>query len=220
MRRSVWCGGLAAAVVVGLGACGGSSADSAGAPSRDAWEPLRVQGTDMEWFDSVEDMADASDVVVVGKIAEFAPGRSFEIPDPAAGPVQFLDVTIEVDEVLSGELPAGETVVVEFAPPLLSAEEDPYDMDELNALVDQGELVLFLRDKGTSIGGVEPLPEEEGLLRLVNSYALVTETDEAPADVPLVEEAEVDELEGYETLEVSDDVAEFTGHVRDHLQDR
>lgn len=178
-----------------LAACGVSTGSGDALP-RDAWEPLRLQGSEVEWYDSVEEMADAADLVVVGSLAGFEPGRELTLADPAAGSVIFVNAVFDVAETLSGDASADEELVVEFVTPIASTAEVPAYIDELTTLVGTRDVVLFLRDKATSVGGLEPLPEEEGLLRIVNSYGLVTETAEMPVDVPLGEVPDASEPDG------------------------
>lgn len=226
MKSIAWL--LAGLVIMALGGCGGGS-DGDAVVSRDAWAPLRVEGSEVEWFESVEDIADAADLVVVGHVSEVAPGRVIDdADDPAAGSVGFVDVTVDVAEVLSGELPGdGESVTVEFFAPAVEGEDA---VDELDELVNSGDLVLFLRDKGKGIDGVDPLPEERGLWRIVNSHALVAETEEQPVDVPLAEEM-VDSDEPAQSLSDDgehavdeihdewDDIDAFADDIQNHLQE-
>lgn len=176
-----------------------AGSDDGAAASRDSWEDLRGDdASGAEWFDSVEDMADAADLVVVGRVAGTTPDG----------------VTVDVTEVLGGELTGDDSVTMELAGPSASAEESAGTLEEL---VD-GDLVLFLRDTGSS----------DELWRLINNYALVTETNERPVDVPLAEVPSPDDAgdpaELDQRLEIMtqflqwDTLDSFITDMRDHLE--
>lgn len=96
MRGRSWVAGAVAVLAGVLTACGGGS-DGVWLP-RDAWEPLRLTGIEMESYDSAETMADAADMVVVGRITGFRPGRRIEAAGSVAGSVQFVDAVVAVED--------------------------------------------------------------------------------------------------------------------------
>lgn len=214
--------GAVAVLAVWLAGCGGGGPEGTWV-SRDAWEPLRLTGNEMEWYDSAEAMADAADLVVVGRITGFRPGRQAGAEDPVAGPVQFVDAVVAVDEVLGGSAPRGPApagaLAVEFLAPVGAPDQLRGYLADLRPLVDRGTVVLFLRDKGTAVAGVPPFPQEAGLLRVINSYGLVTATREDPVDAPLgeVPDGEPGQAAGLDYGSRWTNLDRFIGDVRSHL---
>jgi len=99
----------------------------------------------------------------------------------------YINGTVEVSEVIRGSWIAPTTIEVEFVSSAPDEATLEADLAALNAGIGGGDTILFLRDKGG---------DEAGLLRLVNSYGLVTTTSEMPVDVPLGEVPVAEEANG------------------------
>lgn len=104
--------GLAAVIALSAVALGSiNDVDALESRSNFFWESVTYLGTQVENYDTLPDLVQNADAVVVGRITSAAPGRVFgDPPDDAAF---YVAATLEVDEVLfarSGELPGAFTV--------------------------------------------------------------------------------------------------------------
>jgi hypothetical protein len=161
-RRS-W---LGAALIATLCAFPAGCAGSAEITSKDPlfWSGLHVGGDEVEGYGTLEEMASAADLIVVGTFSDFKLNRIIQ-GDAPQDQVGMAAAIVSVDRIVKGAVPAA--LIVEFVLPIVgSAQEIASYAAELKAVMPQGEVVLLLRDKGGS---------EAGLYRLVNSLGLWTE---------------------------------------------
>lgn len=80
--------------------------------TRGGRESPKAQREELFDFTSLEQMLATSDVVIAGTVLDVEPGR---VVGSEADPVQLLQLTINVDEILYGDLPTGsaQTILVE-----------------------------------------------------------------------------------------------------------
>lgn len=97
-------------------------------------------------FDDLAPMVAASDVVVVGTIAASSPGRAVG-GDAALGELEFVEVTVKLEAVLSGELRDG-SVTLEIDASMIPRQDR---WDEPGTSV-----VLFLHEKADRRGYYRP----------------------------------------------------------------
>jgi hypothetical protein len=195
-RSALWTAGLAAAVFLLATACGnaGPAADTQHADPLGAYSILRVEGDEVEGYDSLKAMAHGADTVAIGRFRSFGISRTFQ-GDAAQDTVVYGKATLQVTRHVVGASTAVE-VPVEFLLPYAPTEATRR-AGEFNAALPRGEVLVFLRAKrGT----------EAGLYRLVNSQGLWTSTRRAALDTPLTEEAPAqsgqykNELAGVESI--------------------
>lgn len=139
------------------------------------WTGLSVVASDRESYTSLEEMAAASDSVVVATIERAEAGRVFGDhpaghPDPDAGLVHYVSVTLRVGEVVHGStLPPG--AIVEFILP------DPTLAPALGQQLPTDRAIYFLRSKeleARSLGLPLEIQQRELLYyRLVTTEALI-----------------------------------------------
>jgi hypothetical protein len=133
----------------------------------------------MEVHATFEEMRGAADNVVVGAFQQFSPGRYFQ-RDAEEDHFWYIDATFDVSEVIHGDWTAPRTNDIEFLSTATATTTGALaaDIGALNDAVNGAEAVLFLREKDG---------DEAGLLRLVNSFGLVTTTTASQVDVPLAD---------------------------------
>jgi hypothetical protein len=124
------------------------------------WKSFRVDGMEVEHFESLSDMKKSADLVIEGALIDFRLSREIRT---AIGEdsVAYGLATVRVSRVLKGQVKA-ETVPVEFLMPD-SPEALSSRVADLESTLPAGAIVLFLRDKGG---------RESGLYRTVNSWGL------------------------------------------------
>jgi hypothetical protein len=178
---------FACAVVLAAGTLTGCAAGSttgsarpttvpaAGTGDVAGWSALKISGDEVEGYKSFDEMFASADRVVVGRFTSFAPGRTIQ-GDATDDVVRMIDGEFRIEEPLKGE---GSTLTVEFLGGSADEDEAKEDAARIQSAAGSNTTVLFLRNKAGK--------GEEGLIRLVNSYGLVTSTDRAPVDVPLGE---------------------------------
>jgi hypothetical protein len=66
------------------------------------WASVYLEATEAEHYDSLPEMRDAADAVVLGSITAVTPGRTFAFPPDDV--VQYVTALVQVDRVLSGEV--------------------------------------------------------------------------------------------------------------------
>jgi hypothetical protein len=134
-----------------------------------AWPGSSVQATEVERFASLGDMARSADAVVRGRVVAVTPGRSFGGATGHA--LSYASVTLRVDELLGGSLPAGSAGEVTLEVPLFGGP------GRLASAGPTEEGVFFLRNKGTSAAAAGLPPEiqqrEAAYYRLVVLNAAV-----------------------------------------------
>jgi hypothetical protein len=185
-------GSIIAASAVG---CGGSPAPSGAAPADVGtfFQTLRIEGDEVEGYDSLDAMAASATAVVVGRFDSFAVSRELRT-DTAEDTLAYGGATLRVTRVLRGAQVSG-AVPVEF---ILRATGDQAvaEAAELNRTLPAGDLVVFLRAKRGS--------GEAGLFRLANSHGLWASTPRSAVDAPLVDEVDpryTRELDGVTSLD-------------------
>lgn len=162
--------------------------NSIGEPISDPWSSLSMEGLEVESFDGLAPMARSADVAAVAKVVEVQRGRDIMDSDgEEVDRVQFLTVTLAVEEVLQGAVVDGaDTLRLEFGPfdPAYLSTNTSFDK-----LVDSRGL-FFLRLKGAgSPEGPGRVPEElaRKVYRVVNSSGLLTD-NQGGVGVPLAHE--------------------------------
>jgi|GEM_PF-3256577 len=108
---------VVSALMLVAGACGEGSPSSspAGSVEDPAGEPVSVSAVDKAYYQSLEEMYRASEIVIVGEVVDFKPGEFAEpsgVHPDESGFLQMGVITVRVDEVLRGRL-EGDTVIVE-----------------------------------------------------------------------------------------------------------
>jgi hypothetical protein len=110
---------LSKSIVLLLGVLSMMLTHSCGAPSTDALPP----GPAVE---TLQDLVDGSELIVVAQVSEVKPGRTVETQEEE---LQFNDVILEVEQMLKGE--ANDSVTVEQldaeGKPVSAEVGDPYD---------------------------------------------------------------------------------------------
>jgi hypothetical protein len=196
-------GSIIAAAAVG---CAGSPAPPAAAPapanaaSADAgtfFETLRIEGDEVEGYDSLEAMAASATAVVVGHFDSFEVSRVLRT-DMAEDTTAYGKATLRVTRVLRGD-PVGDTVPVEFVLPA-TGDQALAAAAELDRMLPHGEMVVFLRAKRGSA--------EAGLFRLVNSHGLWASTARSAVDAPLAEEVDPRYTRGLDGVASLDQLAD------------
>lgn len=185
--RAVAIGGVAVAVIaVGLSFARGLETQSTRARSDHFWGLLAVNGSPIAHFDTLDAMAGAADIVVVGRIVAVTPGR--EVRDLGAeaegsaredSSVYFANATIVVDEEIKG-MP-GQAVKLQ----LLLPHPDVLEKIQQDLPTERG--IYFLRDMGayfaaenpksslvSTLDGVFDFVSPQGLIRDLNGTVGVT----------------------------------------------
>ena len=198
----------AAAMLCLLPSCGGadethhsadapfhSSAKLQTAPEQEQesspWAVHRIDGWEIESYDSLARLVDAADLVALGTVVDVRPGpRWVESEGDETVTSKITAYTVELTEVLSGE-PVGETadrITLEFGP--ATRELGPDAVESRAAVVGESSLFI-LRRKGApipSIGRREPMKQDfaREVYRVVNSIGVIDDADGA-AHLPLGE---------------------------------
>lgn len=142
------------------------------------WSVHRVQGWEVESYDSLDGLVGGADLVAVGTVTDVGPGPRWVESEGGETMVSEISAyTVELTEVLSGR-PVGAVpgeITVEFGP------DEPSTAARRRSLV--GESALFvLRRKGAAIpaiGRLDPVPTEfdREVYRVVNSTGLIDDAD-------------------------------------------
>lgn len=160
-----------------------------GAPSSDLyaqsdafWSQIAVNGMSAEEFSSLEAMAKAADLVVVGRFTDLARGREWVanaayVGDPLLGDyamARFADAPIAVESIL-GEprVPfEGTLVPFEIFLPL------PNMTDDLRSALPQERTIFFFRNKGKADDPTRYrlTNDEQGILREIDGRVAVLDT--------------------------------------------
>ena len=115
--------------------------------SNEFWRRLHIRASEVEQYDTLEGMAVAADAVVIARITSVSPGRVFgefvEGPQLDDALVHYASITIEIDEILAGALPAEDTpsLVMEVIVP------QPADLPALTDQIPTETAIYFLRSK-------------------------------------------------------------------------
>ncbi|HEX5015343.1 MAG TPA: hypothetical protein VFV72_14430 [Candidatus Limnocylindrales bacterium] len=111
------------------------------------WSTLRISGTEAEHYDSIGQLAQSADLVVVGRIDSIERGREWVAVEPELVDVagdfayaRFALATISVDRVLGGATDRA-TVPVEFL--IISWDQ----VDRLRGVIPHDPAIFFLRQK-------------------------------------------------------------------------
>ena len=185
-----------------------SCADGESSGDTSFWDSLRTTGSEVESYDSLPEMADASGLVVRGSFVDFRFSRMLG-DSISGGAVVYGIADLLVTDVLRG--PGDLTSLpVEFIVGV-RLDQDPVDaVAERARSLPEGEVIAFLRDKGSEPGHI---PGDIGKYRLVNSTGLWAMVGDRLSSV--LSEAEWDrqkpyaaELAGIESL---DQLAEQIG---------
>lgn len=133
-------------------ACTGSRGDDPAAPetapeqaAREAafWDALRITGSEVPGFDSLAEMIDGSDLVVIGRLANFRQSRQLTFSSDDI--VTYGGVDLLVTEVLHGA-PVGDVILLEFLvierPDRVAAAIEAQD-----AALPAGDVIVFLHEK-------------------------------------------------------------------------
>ncbi len=150
--------------VVLLSSLAGASSGIGGVRAADRfWNGFAYEGRQAENYESMAEMARASDLVITGRIRETTLGRTIRPGEPDE--VQYVNLTLDVDVVLAGRL-AGASVTLEMW--LL----DPRDFASALESAPTSTTLFFLRNKGTEAAvegwGQAAVERESKFYRLVN----------------------------------------------------
>lgn len=125
------------------------------------WDTLRIKAFEAEKYETLAEMGEAADVVVIGRLTDFRANRQFQ-GDASQDVITYAAVDVKIEKVVRGEAP-GSTITLEFmlpAPP----KRVPAVVEAQRERMPKGKTVMFLRHKRGE--------GESGLYRLVNSYGL------------------------------------------------
>lgn len=180
-----------------------SSSTVAPSPSKGNYDALRLSGAlEAERFSTFREMAGSADRVALGQFVEFRDGRTIQ-GDAAEDVVRMIEGVFAVESNVSGS--GAEEVVVQFVSAGGTDEAHRQGLSDLQAAVRAGPAVAFLREKQDDSGG----------WRLVNSYGLVTASEEYPVDVPLGEvDARPDPEDGMDPRGKFRDLSEFVSSLK------
>lgn len=138
-RFAIACGAVLAVAALLLWTVGAGSANEH--QRSDAfWTAAYVRALEVEHYETTAALIEAADAVVVGRIADAVPGRVFGDPSEAAA--FYVSATLQIDEVLRGDLSEGTAVTLEL---LVPREEE---MPGMVASVPTERTIFFLRNKG------------------------------------------------------------------------
>ncbi|HEX7197071.1 MAG TPA: hypothetical protein VF364_09605 [Candidatus Limnocylindria bacterium] len=141
-----------------------------------AWPGQSVLAMEVEHFGSLAEMADGADAVVLGRIVAITPGRSF---GGASGhPLRYATVSVEVDDLLAGGLPAAHAQSVILEVPLFGG------APEIASGSASARGVFFLRSKATSAADAGPADvqdRESAYYRLVVLNAAILDDHDTAA---------------------------------------
>ena len=110
---------------------------------RTSWADALVQATELERYDSLAAIVRGADAAVVGRIVHVAAGRSFGGATGHA--LHYASVTVAVDEVAAGTLPARHAATFTLEVPLFAGSES---LDALRASLPTNESIFFVRNTG------------------------------------------------------------------------
>jgi hypothetical protein len=175
-RKALFATGLAITLSFSA-ACGNTAEEAQPMTEVDAYSILRIEGDEVESFDSLKAMAKGADTVAVGTLKSFGVSRTIQ-SDAVQDSIVYGKATLQVTKQVAGK-PVAAEVPVEFLLPY-SPDEASRRAGEFNAAIPKGDVLVFLRAKRG--------PGEAGLYRLVNSEGLWTSTQRAALDAPLAEE--------------------------------
>lgn len=191
----------AAAVLCLLSACGEvtnetgrsadaparSSAETKSEPESNPWAVHRIDGWEVEWYDSLAHLVHAADLIALGTVVDVHPGpRWVEAEGGETVTSEISAYTVKLTDVLSGKPvgPIDGEITLEFGP------DSPDAVESRAAVVGESSLFI-LRRKGApipSIGRLEPMKQDfpREVYRVVNSVGVIDDVDGAAA-LPLGE---------------------------------
>ena len=107
------------------------------------WDALRITGSEVPGFDSLADMAEGSDLVVIGRLANFRQSRQLTFGSDDI--VTYGGVDLLITEVLYGR-PVGDIVLLEF---LVNERPDRVAaaIEAQDAALPAGDVIVFLHEK-------------------------------------------------------------------------
>lgn len=181
-RRVVAIAGIAVVASVGVAlATARQNLDTAG-----FWASVYLEANEAEHYDSLPQMRDAADAVVLGSITEVTLGRVFAFPP--ADTVQYVTAVVQVDRVLSGQVQRDSSghVLLEVMLPT------PGLANDVIASTPRNQSIFFLRHKATELANLgapaDVVAADELFYRLVTLRAVVwTDSGKAavhPGEVP------------------------------------
>lgn len=173
----------------------GFATEGQSAESEEAfWDTLRIQGDQVEDYDSFQDMMDAADIVAIVSMDDFKKSRDIRDPATREDVVTYAAVEVTLEEVLRGDASPGDVLPVEFVlgqPPEQAAQVIAAQRRNLPP----GRAIVFLRAKRGR--------GERGLYRLVCNSGLWVEAGRE-VSAPLATTAASVETAASETLLVSE----------------
>jgi hypothetical protein len=123
------------------------------------WEDVAIDALQLEHYDSLPAMVAGSDAVVVGRIVDVAAGRS--MGGASGHPLHYAAVTVEVDELVSGSLPATDARRLTLEVPLFGGMEM---LDAVRSSLPRDESLFFLRNKGAAEAAFYRLVVMDGVI--------------------------------------------------------
>lgn len=145
----------------------------------DPWSSLAIDGLEVETFDDLAPMARSANVAAVAKVLDVQGGRDIVDTDgKEVDRVQFLTVTLAVEEVLQGAVVDGaETLRLEFGPfdpAYLASRDNGFD----KLVGSRGLFLLRLKGAGSPEGlGRSPEELARKVYRVVTSNGLFTDSN-------------------------------------------
>lgn len=107
------------------------------------WEPLRIDGDEVEGFESLEQMGASADIVLTATFSDYGRGRAIQ-GDAEEDEVTYATATLQAVDVFAGDLP--EPLSVEFL--VVPESGDVAEAIERQASsIPTDEVLLFLREK-------------------------------------------------------------------------
>jgi hypothetical protein len=108
-----------------------------------AWADTVVDATELEHYATLAEMTRGSDAVVRGSVLDVEAGRVFGSDSESA--LHYASLTIAVDEMVAGSLPARHAELLTLEVPLFGG---PETLDGLRHSLPRGDSLFFLRNKG------------------------------------------------------------------------
>jgi hypothetical protein len=140
------------------------------------WGSLGIQGQEAEFYESLPEMALASDVVVLGRVESVSEGRVFVMEAPPDVPVEdvtfrYVSMSIAVSRTLRHLPGPPEKIAIEMMLPTATT------LGDLKGSIPEEETLFFLRSKGLDLERREKpdrvVSQEMPFYRLVSSQGLL-----------------------------------------------
>jgi hypothetical protein len=181
------------------------------------WSRLHFEGSEVEQYDGLEQMARASDAVVFGRVSDVSAGRVLGdpaegFPHPEEGLAHYVNLQIEIDEILAGRLPSDHMRALTLE--MMTA--TPGEGDSMVKALPGEQVIFFLRNKGIEarqLGQSEAAADAESkYYRLVIVDGLLQVADGAVRPAPYADEPFILAMGGSPVAEVTARIRAATEH--------